>query len=456
MPDVVAFADFVQSGKELCADLSARWRSYVPDRLEIFPYPNGAKLREMAVARFPDLVMWRVAGGGIIRTTDGLLSDRVLSSRLDEIGHPWSFKDSRRAWARFRDMPSDVARDQPMAGAWVTDVAGYFGSIDYHVLGSHLHGWRCDLDSVTVVMKMLAEWAKGGELRGLPIGPETSSVLGNAFLLPLDQFFMGQGLSHFRYMDDVVVIGGALQEEELARTVDRTLGSLGLRRNETKTRTFPAGMASEALQDMVLAYVNQRGEASRRRMEPGELLDLLEAEAENAYPSAKRLHSALGGLKDGAAVQLLTEHANLLNCDPRASFAYVAKHGLRNQTARDALMEAATRGGKECAASRLHALLACGMAPWGGSEGRVFASVATAENEYPAVRAQAWHASMHSPHWKPDISMEAADEERHPVIRRAIVLTLRNAPATPSKSAFLRKMAEDPYVKYAARWADVA
>jgi hypothetical protein len=49
--------------------------------------------------------------------------------------------------------------------------------------------------------------------------------------------------------------------------------------------------------------------------------------------------------------------------------------------------------------------------------------------------------------------MEAADAERHPDVRRAIVLTLRRAAPTRTKRAFLQKMSRDPHVQFAARWA---
>jgi hypothetical protein len=457
VPDVVGFADYVQFGEKLCAELSDRCRSHVPDRVEIFPYPNGGKLRAMAVARCPDLVMLRAAGGRIIRRTDALLSDRVMAARLDPHGPPpWSFKDPVKAWARFRRMPSEIARVWPLAGAWVTDVASYFGSIDYHRLGSQMHAWRCDFDAVSLVMNSLTEWAKGGELHGLPIGPELSSVLGNAFLEPLDAALAKEGVAHFRYMDDVVVVGEDLNEESITATVDRTLGALGLVRNKDKTRPYSAGMAAEALQDMLLAYVDPRGEVASRRMEPGELREILQYEAEEAHPNPKRVRFALRGLTDGTALPQLVENQTLLNSDPRETCAYLGAHGLRNRAARDALMEAVTSHGDEHAALRLHSLRACQGASWGRAEGEMFMSIATSRAERSAVRAHAWQAARRSPSWRPITAMEAADEERHPVVRRSVVLTLRHAGTSPSKIALMKKMAKDPHVEYAARWASVS
>lgn len=82
--------------------------------------------------------------------------------------------------------------------------------------------------------------------------------------------------------------------------------------------------------------------------------------------------------------------------------------------------------------------------------------VATDSRLPSSVRAHAWLAASRSPAGAPRVVMEAADEERHPAVRRAAVLTLRRAATTPIKSAFLKKLSGDSYARYAALWADVA
>jgi hypothetical protein len=49
--------------------------------------------------------------------------------------------------------------------------------------------------------------------------------------------------------------------------------------------------------------------------------------------------------------------------------------------------------------------------------------------------------------------MEAADAERHPAVRRAVVLTLRRAAQSREKDIFLTRNSKDPYVYAAAMWA---
>lgn len=459
MPDVVAYRDFVFCGEELCNELSQRWRSYVPDRLETFPYPNGAKLRTMAVIRGPDLVMLRAAGGRIIQTTDPMLSNRVLSSRLDPNGgHPWAFREPGPSHRRWRERAMAEVRSDPHAEAWRTDVKHYFGSVDHHVLLARLGEWRCDLDAISLVTNVIREWSRGG-LAGLPIGPELSAVLGNALLLPVDHALEGEGQSHYRYMDDVVVVGRDLSPARLTEVVDEALSALRLRRNEEKTVFLAEGEAEEALEDTILSYLTHGAEFGKPA-EVDELIALLEEEAKESIPNDRRIRFALRGLNrrdSGAAIELLCRSANLLNTDPRETCAYLSRHGLRSQVVRDRLLEAVTAdGGDQALALRLHAVRAASRCPWGGTEGRLFVDVATDTRLPPPLRAHAWQAAGRSPAGKQTLLMEAASEERHPVVRRAAVLALRRAPETPTKRAFLRKLAGDPYARFAAVWAGAA
>jgi hypothetical protein len=83
-------------------------------------------------------------------------------------------------------------------------------------------------------------------------------------------------------------------------------------------------------------------------------------------------------------------------------------------------------------------------------------SMALDPMERAPVRAYAWWAEVRTPLWKAETAMESADEGSHPLVRRAIVLTLRKAAPTREKEAFLRKMANDKHVWAAASWASVA
>ncbi len=173
---------------------------------------------------------------------------------------------------------------------------------------------------------------------GLPIGPELPSVLGNALLQPLDVAVTRLGHTYYRYMDDFVVLGDDLPTEAVVAQVDETLEALSLQRNEGKTKTYPPGRAGEALQDMLLAYIDPNGETTDRKMSEPELLDLLQAEAEADCPNPKRVRYVLRRLGEGSGVPALVSNPNLTNADPHFTCAYIARHGLRQQETREELV----------------------------------------------------------------------------------------------------------------------
>ena len=253
-------------------------------------------------------------------------------------------------------------------------------------------------------------------------------------------------------MDDFVVLGDDLPTEAVVAQVDETLEALSLQRNEGKTKTYPPGRAGEALQDMLLAYIDPNGETTDRKMSEPELLDLLQAEAEADCPNPKRVRYVLRRLGEGSGVPALVSNPNLTNADPHFTCAYIARHGLRQQETREELVRLSWTPGDESAALRLHAALACARTSWGKEEGRIFLATATAKTERSAVRAHAWQAAARSPAWKASEVMEAADAERHPLVKRAAVLTLRRTPTGRTITSFLKKVEADPFVGYAAKW----
>jgi hypothetical protein len=144
-PDVVHFADFALFADDVCLELSNRWRTWVPEGLDLLPYPNGPKARTIGVARCPDLILLRAAAGRIMLTTELRLTDRVHSYRLLKKPPSWSFKNPRASHKHWRLAARQEIRASH-ATAWRTDVAGYFASVDLQLLARQMHDWRSALD----------------------------------------------------------------------------------------------------------------------------------------------------------------------------------------------------------------------------------------------------------------------------------------------------------------------
>jgi hypothetical protein len=72
---------------------------------------------------------------------------------------------------------------------------------------------------------------------GLPVGPEPSPVLANAVLAAVDRSLAAFGITHLRWVDDVVAVAaGPVEAERVLAIVRTALEPVGLELNERKTR----------------------------------------------------------------------------------------------------------------------------------------------------------------------------------------------------------------------------
>ena len=144
-----------------------------------------------------------------------------------------ALEDWRGARGRFRA----AARSNldGAASVFLGDVEDCYGSIGRSTVMTALR--RLDLDAADAgrVGGVLADLQRRG-VRGLPVGPDASAILGNAVLLEVDHAFAREGLTFLRWVDDVVVFAPNQDVAMHAQHVfHRALAHLGLRVNEAKT-----------------------------------------------------------------------------------------------------------------------------------------------------------------------------------------------------------------------------
>jgi hypothetical protein len=88
-----------------------------------------------------------------------------------------------------------------------TDIASYYPTIDLDRLETRLHDIGCDLHSVALTLSGLRKLVAVDHIAGVPIGPEASGILGNAFLIPVDRMLISLGAAYLRWMDDFKIMG---------------------------------------------------------------------------------------------------------------------------------------------------------------------------------------------------------------------------------------------------------
>ncbi len=255
IPDVVGFADFVHSRRSVATSLFASQAHDTWDRALHFPYPNGRKLRDLVVLEAPDLALLRASAGRIARPVERRLSRRSFGNRTTRSGAAWHYREISSAWKHFTDSAIHLLERAEINAMCATDIARYYASINLDRLETRLHDIGCDLHAIGVILSGLRKWASVNGVAGLPIGPEASGILGNAFLIPVDRMLMPLGAQYVRWMDDYKFMG---HDDQTCRSIvspfDQILRTQGLTRSEEKSDYYPNSLvAIAALRDGRLA-----------------------------------------------------------------------------------------------------------------------------------------------------------------------------------------------------------
>ncbi|HEX6207673.1 MAG TPA: RNA-directed DNA polymerase, partial [Actinomycetota bacterium] len=153
------------------------------------------------------------------RLPEGVVADRAVRERPG-----WRLAPMRPALRRARRAAASLAR----GGAVVaTDVEAFFPSVSPEALERALLAVGVARGDAAAAASMVAGWAEQG-CPGLPVGPEASSILANAVLLPVD---LAVAPARFlRWVDDYL-----LPAEYPLERFDEALARVGLRRSERKT-----------------------------------------------------------------------------------------------------------------------------------------------------------------------------------------------------------------------------
>ena len=203
------------------------------DRLGVrsVPVPKpGGGTRWLTVLDPVDRAEYRAAVRPLAGRIERSLGPEVLAIRTSSRGEPWTpapWGPARGSWRRsVRRAIGEATRGTTFA---VADVRDCYGSISPETLAELLGPDAADAIAV------LRRFRERG-VRGLPIGPEPSAVLANAVLSRLDDAIRSDGVSHLRWVDDVVLWGPAADVRAAMRSLPAAAAAVGLDLHRHKTR----------------------------------------------------------------------------------------------------------------------------------------------------------------------------------------------------------------------------
>jgi hypothetical protein len=416
----------------------------------------------MSVVGALDLARLRADAGLIIKVSDALLSDSVCSYRLNPApipGTAWGF-DRRNSWKdRFLAGGMEILDEGKFPFMCRTDISKYYPSIQIDLLQESLLMDGCESQAVARVLAVLKFWLEFCCLKGLPIGPEASAVLGNFFLRPIDDLIATNGARYKRYGDDMLIFSrDRAMGEAVAESVDDELRLLQLTRSLEKTESFDDPADARAnLRDAEIDYMEG---ASTYDRDLGlytvqrNFRRLLQTGPKDLKVSRLRwvLKYLTNRSERGGCLEL-SRRTDLMNVDPKAATNYLAVAKSDQRVLTNCMQRLAQPREERFDGLTLHQLRLMSQAKTGNPEAKEFERIACDQSMPWPTRSWAWAALACADGTKASRLMEAATEEAEPNIRRAIVATLKRHAGLRRCKRFLRDEAKTcPANRFTVEW----
>jgi hypothetical protein len=340
------------------------------------------------------------------------------------------------------------------------DVREYYPSIEPSRLADVLASIGISGLNVALLARYLGAWNSMWGVTGLPIGPEASGLLGNAFLVPVDRCLRNAGVRFSRYSDDYrLFIRDDAEFAGAAELVCQQMALLGLTLNESKKKYVPRSQMLSFAADPVL---DKLGSLLRRNSSraASEVRKLLENEVSSGQPNDTRVRfcvTALSNKGDPFGLSLVQKDLSLLDVDPKRWGRYIGE--LHKRGIVDVGWLASVAGAEptmQTAAAQIHLLRACAKGRLGTCDaGPIERLASSCTRTWTPVRCAAAEAWARSDNWKVTKAVDAALGVGDAQQRRALILTLRHADQSPARDkALAQARVAIPEARPAAEWIE--
>lgn len=459
VPDPVGWADFRHS-----SDTAAQaWRrrreaGVVVGRVHPFVIPKSLDdNRVISVVDPLDELAYRAAVGRVLVPVEQSLGSEVKSYRMSELPPAWRLHDYRYGITGRRNQLAWHLDGPEFDGVVTLDIKEYYPSIVALGLGRSLVGCGADARDATSIAELLVDWNDVWGVRGLPIGPEASGVLGNVPLIPVDRLLRSLGIDFTRYTDDYWIhLHRGADSAMLIDLVTREVDALGLRLNDLKTKVLQTDDAVDVLYDseladLVVLLADNRGRGLDR------VLELFLAAAESGDSNATRLRFCLRVLtsaRDDSPLTVAMANERIMRVDPRGWGRYFRALVATRHMDMDWLIELALREpGPDMAAVQLHAFLALRTTSLPSSLSPRLREFVCATGSWVPLRSAASDAWARTDKVTAAQVGDAAIEMGDPYQRRAVTLSLRRWGPSKGRDTRLEKLERvAPDVRPSVAW----
>jgi hypothetical protein len=469
VPDALGFRDYLRfpdlfaafaAKRGATADLTD-WR---PQRYDWFPYPKWVGgYRQMTTPDAVDRVVYRLLAFNVAFLSDPSLSGHVFGNRLLRPGAS-SIRVPTKAWVEFKNYQLASLSANAWGYTCVSDLSGFYLAINTELFCNRLRERSIPEHLVQPLERLFNKWHSGKEFRGLPVGGESSGVLSNTFLLPVDELLSKYAGDHGMYGDDFAIFAPEVGAgRAILEILDETFSNhLGLKRNIAKTHEFTdPEEAADYIENHLLASIEVLEEIGDDETATHKLYALWDERVmPNPSPDAAEVHfvlARLGKRADTYAVAGLLQRSDLLQVDPKASIGYLTRTAVRDQEIAERLcllLDMPPTVTSE--AMQLH------ICRFLASASRTSAVAAVTERVLDdghgfrgQTRAMAAQARSRCPNWHHADAIDRADADASFLVRRSLIGTTRGMNEhLPTRTLALRELARrDPALTPTAAWA---
>lgn len=309
VPDVLRFEDELDKPVNLLATVAVKLSGPGPFNpvVEVEAPKTPFLSRPAVLLSLTDRVAFHAAVASVMVRIETLRNPAVFSS-VASSDPKYLLVSGRDQWLKWQDA-AGAALDAGYTWMVKTDISGYFENIQHRLLFADIDALGPEPDVGAAIKRMLGSWATVNG-RGIPQGPDASRVLGNLYLIPVDQVMTMGPWRYLRYMDDIRVLARSRREViEGMRQLQRECRVRGLMLSGDKTAVLVGDSARESLVDSELDAAQYWVDVAPNREGRGRLRRILaRALRADGTPNGRHVRFSLyrlWSLRDSASLNLV-------------------------------------------------------------------------------------------------------------------------------------------------------
>lgn len=311
VPDIIRHEDRLSERADLIETADGRLRNSMVGGATSIEIPKTSFFaRTGHVLDLEDRIAFHAIVGTFAAKVESHLSGVVFSTRLAGPKSRQLTKPGVKQWKRWgKYVDAMVQAGNP----WLikSDLAAYFDCVRHETLYRELEAIGVEEETLKKLDGFLSTWSNMSG-QGLPQGPDAARILGNFYMVAVDEVMVREGFKYSRYMDDIRIAGASKVEVvQGMRRFGTECRKRGLIASPSKTKLLHGKDAVGTDEDVTMAsaatlmQARKHGEAKKRLKEI--LRGALKQSAEVNFRQAKFSLWRLAQLHDEELCQLVLD-----------------------------------------------------------------------------------------------------------------------------------------------------